>query len=322
MLELFGLTSTEMDVYRETLRHPEYSHEQTAAACLLETGTVVDAYRRLAERGLVRLTGQDLYLPERPDIAVAARLAQEERELLARQEALVQSRRTVNDLVDTYLAGALLSAPASELQAVQGYPAIRAGLAECSDQVTTVIRTINVGLANPAEFGEQLECDADLLSKGISLLSLMPAMALEEPPNLEHMLRSTAMGEEYRTMVDPPLTLIVYDDTTAVIPVDHGDVSRGALFLRSPSLIHPMTKLFDLCWATADLVVVEPVAGLDERDRVLLSLLANGLNDEAIARQTHRGLRTVRRDIARLMDDLGARSRFEAGVRAARRGWL
>jgi DNA-binding NarL/FixJ family response regulator len=33
-------------------------------------------------------------------------------------------------------------------------------------------------------------------------------------------------------------------------------------------------------------------------------------------------VRTVRRRVADLMDDLGADSRFQAGVEAVRRGWI
>jgi DNA-binding NarL/FixJ family response regulator len=41
-----------------------------------------------------------------------------------------------------------------------------------------------------------------------------------------------------------------------------------------------------------------------------------------VARRLDVSRRTVRRMMARLMKILGTRSRFEAGVRAAKRGWL
>jgi DNA-binding NarL/FixJ family response regulator len=53
-----------------------------------------------------------------------------------------------------------------------------------------------------------------------------------------------------------------------------------------------------------------------------LKLPAQGLTDEAAAARLGVSHRTARRMMAELMERLGARSRFEAGLRAAQRGWL
>ena len=47
-----------------------------------------------------------------------------------------------------------------------------------------------------------------------------------------------------------------------------------------------------------------------------------GLKDEAAARQLGVSLRTVHRRTSVLMAELDARTRFQAGLLAARRGWL
>lgn len=54
----------------------------------------------------------------------------------------------------------------------------------------------------------------------------------------------------------------------------------------------------------------------------MLTLLVGGLKDEAIARQLGWSVRTMRRRISRLHEELGAANRFQAGVIAARRGWI
>lgn len=61
---------------------------------------------------------------------------------------------------------------------------------------------------------------------------------------------------------------------------------------------------------------------LSSLDRELLRLLAEGWQDQAIARQLQVSVRTVARRTAHLMDRLGARTRFQAAVLARDRGWL
>ncbi|MEW2115290.1 hypothetical protein AB0945_08880 [Streptomyces sp. NPDC005474] len=52
------------------------------------------------------------------------------------------------------------------------------------------------------------------------------------------------------------------------------------------------------------------------------SLLASGLTDTAIARAQGWSVRTSQRRVQRLMCSLGASTRFQTGIEAARRGRL
>jgi DNA-binding NarL/FixJ family response regulator len=63
-------------------------------------------------------------------------------------------------------------------------------------------------------------------------------------------------------------------------------------------------------------------AELNAREKELLSLLSSGSTDESAAARLGVSVRTVRRMVADIMNRLGARSRFQAGVKAADRGWL
>lgn len=58
------------------------------------------------------------------------------------------------------------------------------------------------------------------------------------------------------------------------------------------------------------------------RELALIQLLCEGHTDEAAARRMNLSVRTVRRMTQQLMEQLGARSRFEAGVLAARMGLI
>jgi DNA-binding NarL/FixJ family response regulator len=57
-------------------------------------------------------------------------------------------------------------------------------------------------------------------------------------------------------------------------------------------------------------------------DQSVLTLLAAGATDTAIAHQLGISLRTAQRRISDIMTALGTETRFQAGIQAAKRGWL
>ncbi|MEV0646536.1 helix-turn-helix transcriptional regulator [Phytomonospora sp. NPDC050363] len=61
---------------------------------------------------------------------------------------------------------------------------------------------------------------------------------------------------------------------------------------------------------------------LNDRQRLIVGMLAEGASDTQIARRLYIGQRTVQREVAALMAVVGAASRFALGAEAARRGWL
>jgi DNA-binding CsgD family transcriptional regulator len=119
-------------------------------------------------------------------------------------------------------------------------------------------------------------------------------------------------GALVRTVADVPTEARIIDGSVVVLP----DGDDTAVF-RLPGVVVTTACLFERLWATAG-----PPGGLAPRERALLSLLAAGSTDESTAVRLGVSVRTVRRLVAGLMDRLGARSRFEAGAKAACRGWL
>lgn len=150
--------------------------------------------------------------------------------------------------------------------------------------------------------------------------------------DIEHLQRfgdtvrkGQADGEDIRVRQKKlPMKLLVVDDHTALVPL--GPYGHPALLIRSRPLVAVFQRFFDLVWDTA--TPYEPDAkkrkaaktsGVSDK---ILKLMADGLKDEAIARQCGISVKTVRRHIAQLMTELGARNRFAAGVAAVRRGWI
>lgn len=61
---------------------------------------------------------------------------------------------------------------------------------------------------------------------------------------------------------------------------------------------------------------------LDARDKRILELLSSGTTDSVIAKRLKVSQRTVERRVRELMDRLGATTRFQAGVLAAKDGLI
>lgn len=122
------------------------------------------------------------------------------------------------------------------------------------------------------------------------------------------------------------------DDTragppAAAPPLPCCDSTRGvgagaAAVIRPSALLDALIAYWEMCWRQATPLDAPGEDPIGEEDRQLLILLVSGLKDEAIARQLGWSVRTMRRRMSRLLESLGAANRFQAGVIAARSGWL
>jgi len=138
------------------------------------------------------------------------------------------------------------------------------------------------------------------------------------------MIRS---GEQARVAESVPVKMFLADDQLGLIPLEVGGSAEASLVIRASSMLDTLIALFELVWERAVAIHANgelPSSEADpgEDDAALLSLLAVGLTDAAIARHLGTHPRTVQRRVRELLDRLGASTRFQAGLQAVRRGWL
>lgn len=159
------------------------------------------------------------------------------------------------------------------------------------------------------------------IASGRRSRAIYPAVALREAPEV---LRARARaGEQIRVLPELPTRLIVIGTTHAVVPEPLGFADEPRLLVRQPALVEALIMLFEQFWERASAVPeLDHGEARPDLRRFLLQLLAAGRKDEQIARTLGLSLRTVRRRVADLMTELGSDSRFQAGVEAARRGWI
>lgn len=134
---------------------------------------------------------------------------------------------------------------------------------------------------------------------------------LVEPENDGQTLSSA--DRQYLGFATP---MMVVDRKVALISITATNFDRFAVLLRNESLIAEVVQEFTRLWDISE-PRREPVKS--DRQRAILTRLAQGQTDSAIAAALDVGERTIRREVNALMSETGSRSRFQLGIHTA--GW-
>ncbi|MFJ1654626.1 LuxR family transcriptional regulator [Streptomyces sp. NPDC088337] len=122
----------------------------------------------------------------------------------------------------------------------------------------------------------------------------------------------------------PLMTSLIVDGRTTLVCTETAG-ERQASVLRASSVTQCGQTLFDTVWSHAVDATAWVCLGAHARVELvqqILHYLHTGATDEAASRELSISVRTYRRHIATIMEILDARSRFQAGVRAAELGLL
>ncbi|MGW4505119.1 helix-turn-helix domain-containing protein [Streptomyces sp. NPDC004436] len=163
-----------------------------------------------------------------------------------------------------------------------------------------------------------------LLARGVAVRAVTDRRGTDFPEGARELIALTRLGLQARIGQHLPTGLVLVDRRTCLLPTppsaDGG--TDGAALVFGDSLLHRTAlPLFESLWARAT-PVGSPVSPLSAEQGELLGLLASGLKDETIARRLGVHVHTARRRITRMLEELDADTRFQAGVQAAIRGWL
>ena len=128
---------------------------------------------------------------------------------------------------------------------------------------------------------------------------------------------SATRGEQSRT-AQVPMKLLLADGEVALIPsmrsYEPGQELRASL-VRHPQLVEALVWLFEV-WDQS--VPIMTSTYNDPRRQMLVSMLMTGSTDGAIATQLGINVRSVRRWISELMDELGVTTRLQLGAALVR----
>jgi len=330
MYRVLGLSETAIGVYRLMLTRREWGVDDIAAHLGLTHEQVRAHLDELVEAAMLRPSWErpDGLRAVDPHVALAA-LARRRKSAL--QESLAQVEQ-VAELLATEVGSTSTRFPAPvDAERLDGIDSVRGRLEYMGRQARTEALAFVVGTQSEAALDASAEVDREALSRGVAIRAVYTDNAVKDGLTRRYAQWLGDLGACVRTVPSLPMRMLVVDRSAALIPVDPADSAAGALLLREPGAVTAVVALFDAYWqaglqlpsATDTLGRAgEPPEALGRHDREMLRLMASGAIDESVARSLGISVRTARRSIAALMSTIGAGSRFQAGVEAARRGWV
>ncbi|MEU4065763.1 helix-turn-helix transcriptional regulator [Streptomyces wedmorensis] len=327
MLEALGIPEPAEAVYRRLLARPGCAAAELADGLGRPEPEVRESLAYLADLGLVLFDDPSgTAEPLTPDVGFSFLLARAEAELGRNRRRFEQAGRTVAGLLASYGDGPGSGVRYDVVDRITGLDRVRERLEDLAANARTECLSLLTGGAQlPDTMDASRPLDRLALERGVRIRSIYQESLRNDPPTVDYVRWYRDLGGEARTVPVVPMLMVVVDREAALVPVDPRDGRAGALEVRSPGLVHALVVLFDRLWESGTPFGEAPrrdAHDLSPQERELLLLLGIGCTDDVAARRLGISLRTVRRMSSDLMNRLGARSRFEAGVRAAKEGWL
>jgi DNA-binding CsgD family transcriptional regulator len=316
-LESFGIGPRGDRLYRAVLREGRTTTAKLTSLLGWEHAEVEAELAPLVELGLLAHS-DGLVFALSPHLALGRLGELEARSLLDRERALASLRAAIADYAAEERGAEFVGSPLQPVEVHAGpeVGAVVDALLRSTTGEVLLIHTVE-WLDRPG-WPKQDTLIAREAAGGRGVRSIYPTEALHRPQWLATVRRWAELGENVRLLPSPPARLMVFGVQAALVPVEWGSFPARRVIVRTPGVVDSMRLLFDVLWRQgAPLPGMQPAG--DHQNLQVLKLLAAGAKDETIARQLGVSLRTVRRRVAEQIGELGATTRFQAGVEAARR---
>ena len=310
MLETVGVEPAEEQTYRALLASPGSTTAELSKQLDRAEPEVARSAAELESLGLLSSTADHppRLVPARPDVAIGV--------LVARQRAELDKVQAEARTMLSALRANERYRPENLVEVIVGQEAIAVRFAQLLESTERELLVLDrPPYASGAEDSDRTV--RGLLREGVTVRGIYSPDSLDVPGGVDEAYSAADAGETSRVHPQLPMKLAVFDARAALLPLSVDRLVDSALVVHPCALLDALIEMFTLLWDQA--VPVVAAAGQDQHDARMMTLLAAGFKDDAIARQLTLSSRTVGRRVAELMDMLGARTRFQAGVHAQRR---
>jgi DNA-binding CsgD family transcriptional regulator len=320
VLRTFGVSQDAERLYRSVLRASGHRLDEHSTRLRWPVERAQAAVAELIGVQLVARENDGSLLADHPRTSLTRLIDVETARLDQRRRELEEVRSAVSDFAADHRTG---SSSIDGPVAVDPIPAevLLTTVEEMLRSTSGVIRSFHLAVAvGPGTHETITRIVRDQMARGRELRSIYPLSVLDHSEQMTWVRDWAGVGERQRVVQRIPHEYVVFGDEVVLSSHDWGSTEGGAVLVRLPLLVQAFTAVFDDAWR-GGLPVPDPSVEQDIDTR-LIALLAGGFKDEAIARYLGLSVRTVRRRVAGLADELGVHTRFQLGVVAQRRGLL
>ena len=317
------LTAEALHVYRTMLSEPTLGVAALSARVGLEEEAVREALDLLADEALLQPdSGSGSLTTTHPRVALARLIERAEAEQAARQVQVNAMRATLEAIAADHESGL-----GSERVVIHDNPtSIRSRLEQLALGARHECVSLNPGREHkPEDMAASKPLNQLALERGVAIRCVYQDSFRHDPGTLDYARWLTGLGGEVRTVPLVGDLMVIVDAEVALLPRTPGCPADGALEVHAPGIVAALLAMFETKWSIAAPFGTVPTRADDDvpaMTKEVLGLLATGITDEAVANRLGLSARTVRRIVSGVMAEVGAQSRFQVGVEAARRGWI
>ncbi|HZL81723.1 MAG TPA: helix-turn-helix domain-containing protein [Demequina sp.] len=326
MIDELGLTGLQWELYRALLWNPRTEPRELAAALDVDTASLEADLRRLELVGLAvgSTSSPSRFRPVYPQVGLQRLLHQKLDQHDEEGHLLRELSAAIAEFGDEFAAHRR-EYEVSLLNEVTDPGEMASRVNELVRDSTSEILSFVTNTFSEASLTHARVGDQEVLDRGVRARSIYLDAAVEEGPTRDYLHWLESQGAFVRSAPSLPVRMIIFDGAAAVVSRRALDPGHGALVVQSQGLVAALVSLFEAYWGHA-----RPLSGagpgpgvrLSAVEHDILTLLAQGMKDDAIAHRLELSVRTVRRALNQLYERTGSGSRFELGVKATRFGWL
>lgn len=305
--------------------------DDAASALSLTHDEVADAIGQLLSDRLLRRSGpvgdagDGLLVAVDPEVAAAALVSPMERDIARRREQIDRVKQRTERYRTDYACAPDRQHLRTGVAHVIGDAEVRGQLDLAVARCRTEILILKSGKQDDDGLTGLIELCGPLLERGVAVRIICLHRSRAELTIRTRLKRLSDAGGQIRTLSHIPRSAVVIDGAEAVLLGDSEGGSTACCLRGDPELLQFLLDLFAHLWdGGAPYDASESGYGVvaDDLQRTIVELMAQGLTDEVVARKLGMSVRSCRRHIATLLQELGAVSRFQAGLNAGRRKML
>ncbi|OKI91957.1 hypothetical protein AMK18_32275 [Streptomyces sp. CB01249] len=315
--------------YQHAVTHGRYTRHGVAEALGISLEEAAQIEKKLQTLSLLHPTPGEpgTFVPVSPDAAAADLVGPTETQIRELQQAVTDVRTRMRALEPTYFESRQRRNQAEAFDIISDIGVLQSMLNDWGARCRTEVLTAQPGGPRPSHFLDNARpLTLTRLARGVTVRHLYQHTVRSDLATTAYVRVVTAAGAEVRTTDELIDRIVIYDREIVFLPEQNVDGrAPGAVVVREPALVAFLYKVYEHLWAAATSFspgAEEPTAVTDDLKRSIVRLMAQGHKDEVVARRLGMSVRTCRRYISQIMEELESTSRFQAGVSAAASGML